>query len=116
MAEINGSGSIGNDKYWLHSWTGLGNGDTGKPVRVSHLADKTVMLDGTFGSGGSVDIEGSMDNSTWEVLTDPQGNAITLTTATVEAISENTRFIRPNVTAGDGTTSLNVRIGASASK
>jgi len=116
MAEIVGFGGVGNDKYWLHTWQGLANGDTGRPVRVSHMADKTVTVEGTFGAGGSISIEGSMDAITWAVLTDPQGNEITLTTEGVEAITENTRFVRPNVTAGDGTTDLTVRIGASASK
>jgi hypothetical protein len=42
------------------------------------------------------------------VLTDPQGNDLNITTAKIEAISEATRFVRPVVTAGDGTTSLTV--------
>jgi len=44
------------------------------------------------------------------VLTDPQGNALDITAAKIEAISENVRLIRPRVTAGDVTTSLAVTI------
>lgn len=116
MAEVVGSGSIGNDKYWRHQWLSLANGDTGKPVAMSHMADKTVSIDGTFGASGQCDIQGSMDETTWFSLTDPQGTAIEFTGAGTKLISENPKFIRPNVSSGDGTTDLNVRIGASASK
>ncbi len=116
MAEIVGSGSVGNDKYWLHTWEGLGNGDTGRPVRVSHMADKTVTVEGTFGASGNCAIEGSMNGTNWYPLTDPQGNALDMAADSTSAITENPRFVRPSVDNGDGTTSLNVRIGASASK
>lgn len=116
MAEVTGSGSIGNDKYFQYTWSGLGNGDTGIPVRFSGLADKSVQVSGTFSTGGEVTMEGSMDNTTWATLNDPQGNPITLTTGGVEAILENPRYVRPNVTGGDGSTDLTVSIGASASK
>jgi hypothetical protein len=41
-------------------------------------------------------------------VTDPQGNALSFTTAKIECISELVRYIRPRVTGGDGTTSLTV--------
>lgn len=73
------------------------------------MSDKTVQVTGTFGAGGSVQIEGSNDGgATWHVLNDPQGTALVFTAAKTEAILENTQLIRPNVTAGDGTTLLNV--------
>ena len=41
---------------------------------------------------------------------DPQGNAVTKTAAAAEAFEEAPLLIRPNVTAGDGTTSLTVKM------
>lgn len=75
-------------------------------------ADKCVQVVGTFGSGGTVKVEGTNDGTNWVVLTDPQGNALSFTAAGIEAITENPWKIRPHVTAGDGTTSLTVTIVA----
>ena len=91
-------------------WTGLLNTDTGSPQTGSNLADKSVQVSGTFGAGGSVSIKGSQDNVTWFTLTDPQGNALVFTAAGMEQISENPRYMRPEVTAGDGSTSLTVTV------
>lgn len=98
------------------TWAELANGDTGSSWESWKLADKTMQVFGTFGTGGSVTMQGSNDprvitdpsNAVWFTLTDPQANAITKTSADGEQIQENPRYIRPNVTAGDGTTSLTV--------
>ena len=91
-------------------WAALANGDDGAPAELVNFADRTVQVAGTFGAGGSVTIEGSLDGVTYAALTDPQGNALTFTSARLETISEVVRYIRPRVTAGDGTTALTVRI------
>lgn len=64
---------------------------------------------GTFGSGGSVQLEGSNDGVNWFKL-----SPAALTAAGSFAalgVTEVPKYIRPNVTAGDGTTSITV-IGA----
>lgn len=102
------------------TWGPLANTDTGLPLNVTNMADKTVHIFGTFGSGGSVTLQGSNDprvitdpnNANWQTLTDPQGNAITKTSASLELLLENPRYIRPNVTAGDGTTAITVIVSA----
>lgn len=94
-------------------WEGLLNGDVGSSEQYGHFADRSVQVTGTFGAGGSVSLKGSNDGgTTWVVLTDPQGNALTFTAAGLEAISEMTFMVRPEVTAGDGTTSLKVDVFA----
>lgn len=106
------------------TWYPLANGDTGEPLqKAAHLSDKTMQVFGTFGSGGSVTMQGSNDprvmtdpsNAVWFTLVDPQANAITKTSAAGEAILENPRYIRPTVTGGDGTTALAVIIAATRS-
>ncbi len=98
-------------------WTGLTQAslDTGAAVQLPALADRSVQLLGTLGTGGSVRLEGSNkaapDESTatdWAVLTDPQGNDLNLSALKIEAVTEPVLWIRPRVTAGDGTTSLTV--------
>lgn len=92
------------------TWTGLLNGDTGSPESGAALSDRCVQVSGTFGAGGSVRIMGSNDLVTWSQLTDLQGNALTMTAAAMEEVQENPFYVRPEVTAGDGTTNLTVTL------
>jgi hypothetical protein len=100
-------------------WLGLTNGDdgtpigggpvTGKSISLDHFQDRCVQVIGTFGSGGSISIQGSNDGgTTWVTLTDPLGNALTFTSAGMKQITELPHMLKPIVTAGDGTTSLAV--------
>lgn len=88
------------------TWAGLANGDNGQPIEFGAYTDRSIQFHGTFGAGGTVAFEGSNDGTNWFALTDPQGNPITKTTASLEAVSEATRFVRPRVTGGDGSTSI----------
>lgn len=94
------------------SWAGLTKttDDSGEPVALANFADRTVQIFGTFGAGGNVKIEGSLDGTNWALLNDANGNALDVTAAKIEAVLEATRYIRPRVTAGDVTTSLTVFI------
>jgi hypothetical protein len=86
------------------------NGNDGEPFQNPGSADRSVQVTGTFGAGGTVVLEGSNDGTNYRTLTDPQGNALSFTSAGLEAIQEITRYVRPRVTAGDGTTSLTVTL------
>jgi hypothetical protein len=93
-------------------WT-LANGDDGTPVSLSEFSDRSVQFSGTFGAGGSVQLEGSNDltsPTTWNLLTDYQGNNIVKTSASLEGVEEPTVWVRPKCTAGDGTTSIVVKM------
>lgn len=70
-------------------------------IDMPEYADRSVQVFGTFG-GGTVVIEGSNDGTNWETLTDPQGNALSITARRIEQIQELTAFIRPRITAGTG--------------
>lgn len=85
-------------------WT-LGQGDVGLPSKTPTFSDRAVQFSGPFGTA-SVTLEGTLNGTDYLPLTDPQGNAITKTVASIEAISENAWFIRPKVTGGDGTTAI----------
>src|SRR4030067_1860498 len=106
VEKLNGDGSC--VKF---TWPNMANGDTGSPVKFVQWADRSVQFSGTFGAGGAVTLEGSNNESTYQPLTDPQGNAKTQTTASLEAITEITALARPNVTAGDGTTAITAVMG-----
>lgn len=70
-------------------------------IELVEYADRSVQVVGTF-NGGTLTVEGSNDGTNWVVLTDPQGNNLTITAARLEQIQELTRFIRPRVSAGTG--------------
>jgi hypothetical protein len=98
-------------------WTGLLNGDTGDAQATGTLSDKSIQVLGTFGTGGTVVLEGSNDGgTTWSTLNDTrgEGNALSFTSSDLRQTLENTRHIRPNVTAGDGSTNLTVIVTAAS--
>lgn len=106
-------GAAGGIDAIVVTWGLLANGDTGKPVQLPAAADRSIQAEGTFGAGGSVACEGS-NNSTvgtdgnFRALSNPAGTTIAITTAGIQQVTEATAWVRPNVTAGDGTTSLTV--------
>ena len=90
------------------SWAAIGDSDTCTAVAFSGASDKTVQINGTFGSATIV-IQGSIDGTNYVTLTDPQGNALSKTSAAIETIMENVRYIRPS-TSGGTASSVNVYI------
>ena len=89
-----------------YRWNPMANGDDGQIAEHTGSGDRTVQIQGTFGAGGTVVIEGSIDRSNWYTLRDPQGANLSFTSAGLKAVLENVPFIRPRVTAGDGTTQI----------
>jgi hypothetical protein len=92
------------------AWTSLANGDDGTPLEMIGSADRSVQVVGTFGAGGTVLLEGSNDGTNYNTLHDPGGTALSLTTSQIVAVLEISAFIRPRVSAGDGTTALTVTL------
>lgn len=90
------------------SWPNMANGDVGQAYSRYIWSDRSVQVEGTFGAAGNVAFKASIDQTNFRVINDPQGNAINITTAKIVQITEATLQIRPEVTAGDGTTSLTV--------
>lgn len=105
MTDISPSG-----RARLVTWAALANGDDGAQVDWIDFADRCFQVTGTFGAGGSCTVQGSNDGTNWASLTDSQGNALTFTAQKIEQAMELPRYVRPNVTAGDGTTSLTITL------
>ena len=95
-------------------WTPLANGDDGQAWDTQDFPDISVQVLGTFGAGGNLKVEGCNEvvATNWATLADPQGNALDITTAKIEQVMENVRWIRVRVSAGDGTTALTARLWA----
>ncbi len=96
------------------TWATMANGDTGQPYTVAQYGDAGVHAYGTFGTGGNCRIQGSNESGTpaqWATLTNPQGDALNLTTSpSLEQVLQRVYQLRPNITAGDGTTSVTVKM------
>jgi hypothetical protein len=92
------------------AWTPLANGDSGTPYQTPEYPDKSVQITGTFGVAGTCLIEGSNDNTSWFPLTDFSGASLSFTAAGLRGITENTVYVRPRISSGDGTTALTVKL------
>lgn len=100
--------NAGEGKAWVASWPNMQNTDVGEVIEAWEFFDRSLQVSGTFGAGGSCALKGSNDKTNFVALTDPQGVAIAVTTAGIKAVTEVARQVRPEITAGDGTTSLTV--------
>ena len=109
MAEIAGLMAVSEANVATFLVGGLRNGDTSEEIDVSRFPERTIQVEGNFGSGGSLTVEGSNDNINWRTLTDDFGNDLTFTAEDIKNVRQSTKYIRFDVTAGDTTTSLIVR-------
>lgn len=113
VAKVDTPLSTYGDNAQICTWTALlqSTSDTGAPFECPGASDRSVQLGGTLGTGGAATIEGSNDGTNYATLTDPQGVDIVLTAlGQLAQVSEITRWIRPRITAGDGSTSLTVTL------
>ncbi len=83
------------------TWANMATGDTGDPYEQPGYSDRSVQITGTFG-GSTVTFRGSNNGSTYVTLNDPQGTAISKTSADLEGVMELTRYVRPEVSGGAG--------------
>lgn len=95
------------------TWTPLTttNAD-GQPLSYEGAENGVVQVFGTFGVGGTILIEGSNDGTHWNTLRETGGSGgsgsavLSWTAADIAGVLENPVYVRPRVSAGDGTTSL----------
>lgn len=117
MATTQGSGVVNNNGSFVYTWSNVTPGNPGNFVDVSLFGDKvSVQVEGTLGTSPSFNIEGSNDGVNPEIMPDLAGNALTKTAKGIYATGVFARYIRPNVTAGTGGTSLTFTLAAPAKK
>ena len=87
----------------IYTWATMGLGDVGAPVGSTGSGDRTVQIEGVFGVGTSVQIEGTLDGQNWHTLRDPTGALLTFSASGLKTVLENVVQLRPHVSAGDGT-------------
>lgn len=113
MATITGTDNLYYASHRLRSWAALTttNAD-GNPISFAGngMGSVSVQVTGTWGAGGALVIEGSNDGVTYFTLTDLANAALSLSANALKTLSDAPAYIRPRVTAGDGTTNLTVVI------
>lgn len=100
----------GGDLGIVVTWAGLVNGDTGDLFDMTGFVPLSMQVEGTFGAGGSMALEGSNDGVNQRGLHSSGLTAIAVTAAGIVPVSDTTRYVSPHATAGDGTTSLTVSL------
>lgn len=70
--------------------------------QLSQYDDRSVQVEGDFG-GASIDICGSNDDAHYQVLSDPTGVALTITSARIRGLLEYVKAIKPVRTGGAAT-------------
>lgn len=85
--------------------TALANGDNTAAVPTLGFDEAVIVVTGTFGAGGSILVEGSIDGVVWFTPPGLVGSPITAAGA-IGLPNLFSRFIRARVTAGDGSTAL----------
>jgi len=95
---------------WIVQWTGLLNGDTGKPYYAPDYPDKSIQVSGTDGTGGEVTVQVSNEEvpTNWATARDQNATNIVVQAGVLYAVVPNSHAVRPNVTNGDGSTNYTV--------
>lgn len=101
-----------NERGMRATWPNMANGDVGAPISWTNYMDRSVQVEGNFGAGGSVAIEGSNNATNFRGVSDLRGTALAINNARIEQLEDCVFQLRPNVTAGDGTTLLTVSLFA----
>ena len=111
MATVAGVDQLYLQNHRVRTWTPLTTTNSdGDPI--SYASNGTgavaIQVNGTFGTGGTLVIQGSNNGVNWYSLNDPANTAVSFTTAGLKTVVDMPLYIRPLVSAGDGTTSLTV--------
>lgn len=111
MTTIAGVDQLYLQDHRIRTWSPLttANAD-GAPIAYTSngMGGVTFQVTGTWGVGGALVIEGSNDGVAYFTLNDQANVALTLSANALKTVRDQPLYIRPRVTAGDGTTSLTV--------
>jgi len=114
MATRQGTQVNDSDGRVNYSWSGLAQAtsDVGSAVGTQEfMGNFTAQAVGTFGAAGAVALQGSSDGTNWATLDDAGGTPVSMTASTkIWRLGHVPKFLRPSVTAGDGTTNLTVNV------
>ena len=88
------------DHSTVIAWKGLLTGDEGKPFEGPGHFERSVQIAGTVPASAKIQIQGSNDGVTYQVLTSKHGNTLEFMGVGLSSIAEAVAFIKPVVVAG----------------
>jgi hypothetical protein len=91
-------------------WTQVGDSDTCEPVSLADFADRSVQVEGTFGSA-TIALHGSNDGTNYRALKDSAGDDIAITAGDIVQINDLSLWVKP-VTSGGTDSHLNITLVA----
>lgn len=96
----------------LQKWEAMLDTDVGlvSSPGYGEFPEKSVQVAGTWGAGGELTLQGTIDGTNFSTLDDKDGNPIVLTADGFRSIRDAVVAIRPSVTGGDGSTDLDVTV------
>lgn len=104
MATITATPTSLGTRECMWTWTSMGNADNGEAVSLPWYDYRSIQVIATNYGSATLVIQGSLDGTNWVTLADPNGNALSFTSgAKLEAVLENTRYVRPSTSGGTGT-------------
>ncbi len=86
---------LGDTGLNVQQWTPLTGSDEGAPIELATFPDRSIQVEGDFGAGGSVAIQGSNDGTNYRTLKDHLGNNLNFTTAGIRSIDQIVRYLKP---------------------
>lgn len=109
MAIISAQRKEPNAKVSRVIWENIQQNDTCEEIDWNGAGDRTVQVTGTW-NGADISIVGTLGErgGVYSQLTDPFGNNINFTDNGIDTVTEVTRFIKPLINGGDGSTNLTV--------
>ena len=86
---------LGDTGLNVQQWGPLTGSDEGQPIELATFPDRSVQVEGDFGAGGSMSIQGSNDGTNYRVLKDHLGNNLNFTSADIRSIDQIVRYLKP---------------------
>jgi hypothetical protein len=94
-------GSTGGVDGVAITWSAAGDSDTFQAVSLPAMADKSIQVEGTFGSA-TIHLGGSNDGVNFEDLNDAFGTVIAIAAAGIKQVTESTLQVKPRTSGGTG--------------
>ncbi len=97
---------------WGATGAFIGSSDSGDWVALPPNYVWVCQSGGTLGTGGSINLQGSLDGGTTAgTMKDRGGNALTFNAIGLMFVMDPApAYVRPNATAGDGSTAMFIKL------
>lgn len=93
------------------TYSNMEGDDTGAAFEWPRHKDRSVQVVATAYDSATLVIQGSNDGDNWVTLFDESGTALSWTSsAQLEVVLQNTRYVRPKTSGGDGTTGTDLTV------